>query len=201
MKKSLIVVSIILLFFSISNATNAQMMGSTRNAEFDWNSVVSHTRQGEQKGKEIWDKLQSKQTHCTNLNDTDFGALGEYFMGTMTGDAHAAMNAMMMQMHGEQGEEQIHIVMGKRLSGCDTSAAFPSQSVGWAPMMQMMWGDSAAGQTGMMQWGFPLAGFGIVFILLWALYWVLIITAAVLLVRWIIRRLQKPKKEEKTLER
>jgi len=30
--------------------------------------------------------------------------------------------------------------MGKRLSGCDTSAAFPSQGVGFMPMMQMMWG-------------------------------------------------------------
>src|SRR3989338_812180 len=37
-------------------------------------------------------------------------------------------------------DEQIHIVMGKRLSGCDTSAIFPAISGGWMPMMNMMWG-------------------------------------------------------------
>lgn len=58
-------------------------------------------------------------------------------MGQMMGSFHAAMNAMMIQTHGEQGEEQIHIAMGKRLSGCDTSATIPFQSSGW---MQMMWG-------------------------------------------------------------
>jgi hypothetical protein len=30
--------------------------------------------------------------------------------------------------------------MGKRLSGCDTSAEFPSQGVGFMPMIQMMMG-------------------------------------------------------------
>lgn len=42
-------------------------------------------------------------------------------------------------MMGENGEEQIHVIMGERLSGCDTSAEIPSQSVGFMPMMQILW--------------------------------------------------------------
>src|SRR3989344_1372032 len=71
-----------------------------------------HTAREEAGGMAIWQKLQNKETNCASLSDDDFGALGEYFMGTMVGDSHAAMNAMMIQMHGEEGEEQIHIVMG-----------------------------------------------------------------------------------------
>src|SRR3972149_11294852 len=98
----------------------------------------NHTAREEAEGEIVWQKLQSKEVVCGNLSDEDFGALGEYYMGQMLGDSHAAMNAMMIQMHGEEGEEQIHIVMGKRLSGCETSAAFPAGGVGWLPMMQMM---------------------------------------------------------------
>ena len=70
--------------------------------------------------------------------------LGEYFMGQMAGDSHAAMNAMMIQAHGEDGEEQIHIVMGKRLSGCDTSAAFPVGSGGWVPLVDIILGGGSS---------------------------------------------------------
>lgn len=85
-------------------------------------------------------KLQTKQTTCADLSEEDFSVLGEYFMGQMIGTSHEAMNTMMEQMMGKEGEEQMHVVMGKRLSGCDTSAAIPSQGVGFMPMMQMMMG-------------------------------------------------------------
>src|SRR3989338_8325577 len=100
-------------------------MGGFSNTSVDWNEVVEHTTREEQEGKELWNKLQVKEAACADLNDEQYGVLGEYFIGQMAGDSHAAMNAMMIQAHGEDGEEQIHIVMGKRLSGCDTSAAFP----------------------------------------------------------------------------
>src|SRR3989338_2144759 len=88
-----------------------------------------HTAREEAEGKIVWERLQAKQATCADLSDEDFGALGEYFMGTMMGDANASMNAMMTRVHGEDGEEQIHTVMGKRFSGCDTSAAFPAGGV------------------------------------------------------------------------
>ena len=126
---------------------DAQMMGARlpdgqgfSNTQVDWDEVVEHTTREEQEGKELWNKLQTKEIACEGLDDEQYGVLGEYFMGQMAGDSHAAMNAMMIQAHGEDGEEQIHVVMGRRLSGCDTLAAFPAISGGWMPMMNMMWG-------------------------------------------------------------
>lgn len=159
-----------------ATAANAQMMGNFPNTAVDWNEVVEHTAREEQEGKELWSKLQAKEVACPDLNDGQFGILGEYFMGQMSGDSHAAMNAMMIQTHGKDGEEQIHIVMGKRLSGCDTSASFPAVSGGWMPMMNMMWG-------GMMNASFgPFGGFGWIFMILW---WVLIIAGIIVLIKWL----------------
>mgnify|MGYP001607227913 CR=1 FL=1 len=159
-----------------------------------------HTAREEAEGKIVWEKLQAKQIQCSDLSDENFGALGEYFMGTMLGASHEAMNNMMIQMMGEKGEEQMHVVMGKRLSGCDTSAAFPSQGVGFMPMMQMMTGGPAgipSGSNGvkwsspfgfnstnnMMNFGFtPLGGFGWIFMILW---WALIIAGIVALIKWL----------------
>src|SRR3990167_8772354 len=121
----------IVVIGSFAANVNAQMIGGFSNSSADWEKVVEHTAREEQEGKEVLDELQAKEHAFENLSDEQFGVLGEYFMGQMAGDSHAAMNAMMIQTHGEEGEEQIHIVMGKRLSGCDTSAAFPAGSGGW----------------------------------------------------------------------
>lgn len=104
------------------------------------NSSDNHTTREEQEGKKIWEQLQSKETSCDKLSDDNFQALGEYYMGQMTGASHEAMNAMMIQMMGEQGEEQMHVVMGKRLSGCNTSAEIPQNGTSFMPMMWMMRG-------------------------------------------------------------
>lgn len=132
-----------------------------------------HTAREEAEGKAVWKKLQAKELICEDLSDDNFGTLGEYFMGQMVGASHKAMNNMMIQMMGENGEEQMHVAMGKRLSGCDTSAAIPSQGVGFMPMMQMMMGG----------WSSPFGGFGWIFMILW---WVLIIAGIVALIRWLI---------------
>ena len=81
------------------------------------------------------------------------------------------------------------IVMGKRLSGCDTSASFPAISGGWMPMMNMMWGgwpaspDEGARRGGASPFGFsPFGSFGWIFMILW---WVLIIAGIVALIKWL----------------
>jgi putative membrane protein len=108
-------------------------------------------------------------------------------MGQMAGDSHVAMNAMMIQTHGEEGEEQIHIIMGKRLSGCDTSATFPAGSGGWMPMMNMMFPlrQSFGGQGGG-NW---------VFMILW---WVLIIVGIVALIKWLMSQSRGTHNHEKS---
>ncbi len=154
-----------------------------------------HTAREEAEGKAVWEKLQAKELACQGVSNDNFETLGEYFMGQMMGDSHEAMNAMMIRMMGEPGEEQMHVVMGKRLSGCDPSAAFPSQGVGFIPMMQMMMGGWSAGRAGwsspfgdnainnMMNFGFgPFGTFGWLFMLLW---WALIIVGIVALVKWL----------------
>ena len=152
---------------------SAQMMGGFSNSGVDWDEVAEHTLREEKEGKEIWDKFQAKEIACVDLNDEQFGVLGEYFMGQMAGGSHTAMNVMLIQRLGEDGEEQMHIAMGKRMSGCDTSATYP-QGFNFMPMMggwssstgtgfnqnnnnSMMWGYNNP-----MGWGF---GFGWIFCL------------------------------------
>ncbi|MEK7624304.1 MAG: SHOCT domain-containing protein [Patescibacteria group bacterium] len=155
-----------------------------------------HTAREESEGKIVWEQLQAKKLTCKDLSDDNFGTLGEYFMGQMMGDSHEAMNNMMIQMMGEKSEEQMHIVMGKRLSGCDASAVFPLQVVGFMPMMNMMWGARLPDGQGwsfpaglnqknnsMMNFGFtPFGWFGWIFMILW---WTLIIAGIVALIKWL----------------
>ena len=189
-----ILVAVFFLGISMTSA-NAQMMGGARlpdgqrfsNSTADWEEVVEHTIREEKEGKELWQKFQAKEISCVNFNDEQFGVLGEYFMGQMMGDSHAAMNAMMIQTHGEEGEEQIHIVMGKRLSGCDSSAAFPMGSGGWMPMMNIMTGGwsspfSSNSTNDMMNFGYGFGSLGLIFMILW---WVLIIASIVALIKWL----------------
>lgn len=153
-------------------------------------SSDGHTVREEAEGKAIWEKLQAKELTCKDLSDDNFEVLGEYFMSQMTGTSHEAMNTMMMQMMGEEGEKQMHVVMGKRFSGCDTSAAFPSQGIGFMPMMQMMMGgwSSPSGfnsMNNMMNFSYGFGFFGWVFIIL---VWALVIVALAALIRWLFQR-------------
>lgn len=165
----------------------------------------SHTIREEAEGKAIWERLQAKEKTCAELSDDDFGALGEYFMGQMSGTSHEAMNITMEQMMGKEGEEQMHVVMGKRLSGCDTSAAIPSQGVGFIPMMQMMMGGLPVGQAGwspplvtnkegnFMMWNYgtgPIGWMGLGFGWLFMLFlWLIIIAGIIFLIRWMITQI------------
>ena len=188
MKKYFLAIFIIITAVSAAGVARAQMTGRDFGVSQE---IYDHTIREEAEGKELWSKLQAKEVVCENLNDEQYGVLGEYFMGTMAGKSHAAMNAMMIQMHGDDGEEQIHIAMGKRLSVCDTSAAFPAESLGWMPMMSMMWGSGSSPfnnnlTNNMMNFGFGvMGGFGWIFMIFW---WVLIITGIVYFVRWLIRQ-------------
>lgn len=171
--------------FAFPLLVSAQGMLNTARIEDD------HTAREEAEGKEIWQQLQDKQLTCDTLSDKQFAALGEYFMGQMMGNSHTAMNQMMIQMMDERGEEQMHVVMGKRLSDCDTSAAYPISGAGFMPMMNMMMG----GDFNMMNWdsGMPFGGWGSgmsflgggLFMILW---WVLIIAGIIALVKWIMNQ-------------
>lgn len=184
MKKLVFSVAGVIVFtFIVSSTVFAQgMMGSTETTS------DGHTAREEAEGKIVWETLQTKQTTCADLTDEDFGALGEYFMGLMVGTFHEAMNNMMIRAMGEEGEKQMHIVMGKRLSGCDASAAVPSQGIGFMSMMPTMMGGGPAPfgfnqSNNMMNFGFvPFGGFGWIFMILW---WGLGIAGIVALITWL----------------
>src|SRR3989344_5282765 len=202
MKKLIFAIFAASVIGSFPPSADAQVMGNFSNTQVDWNEVVEHTAREEQEGKELWNKLQAKEVACADLNDDQFGVLGEYFMGQMAGESHAAMNAMMIQAHGKDGEEQIHVVMGKRLSGCDTSAAFPAESLGWMPMMNMMWGgwsspfDNNSSTNNMMNFGFgPFGGFGWIFLIFW---WGLIIAWIFALIQGLTSQSRNTNNREKS---
>jgi putative membrane protein len=167
-------------------------------------AAIQSQQQEEQEGKQFLDNLNNKTITCLQLKDADFEKIGEYFMGQSIGDTsrHIAMNEMMKSMMGKQREEQMHIVWGKRSSGCDTSAAFPSQGIGFMPMMQMMMGGwsspfgSNQSNNSIMNFGLtPFGGFGWIFMILW---WVLIIAGIVALIKWLTNQSRSIRDHEKS---
>jgi putative membrane protein len=153
---------------------------------------------------EVWQKLQDQKVACADLTDEDFGVLGEYFMGNMKGDAHASTNAMIEGVLGHDGEEQVHVVMGKRFSGCDESAVYTGEGNGSLPMINMMLGVPAGVLSGsdgversspfefnkknnfMMNLGFThFGGLGLVFMIFW---WILILAGIVTVIDWLMNR-------------
>ncbi len=156
------------------------------------------------------EKLQSKQVDCKSLTDDDFDVLGDYYMGQMLGNSHEAMNNMMSQMMGDEGEKQMHIVMGKRLSGCDPTAATPSQGVGFIPMMGMLgmmggsfnnFGRGGGGMMGNFGYGNMMGAAGLGLGLLWTvLWWALVILAIAAVVKWLFGKQQITDSGSKSLD-
>ena len=150
------------------------------------NSTDDHTVREEAEGKDVWEKLQAKQLECKNLTDEQYGSLGEYFMGQSIGDTqrHALMNQMMTNMMGEEGEEQMHVAMGKRVSGCEPNAQVPSNGVGFMPMMWMM-GGGGNPMMGYGGWNNMMGGFGLLGWIPMLLFWILLILGVVALFRYL----------------
>ena len=173
--------TLILLFALILIPSLALAQGMMDNWASTSSLIASddHTASEEVEGEAIWEKLQAKEVECQDLTNDNYAALGEYFMGQSIGDTqrHAVMNQMMTSMMGEKGEEQMHVVMGKRLSGC---------GVGFMPMMGY-YGNSMMGG-----WN----GFGLLGWLPMLIFWALLILGVVALIRYLARLGQT--REDKT---
>lgn len=180
MKKLVLILTLLFTLVITPSTVSAQgMMGNWTSSSLSETSD-DHTAREEAEGKEVWEKLQAKQLECKNLTDDNYDSLGEYFMGQMMGSSHEAMNTMMERMMGKDGEEQMHVVMGKRLSGCQSDTQFPQSGVGFIPMMWMMGGG---GNPMMGGWnGFDVLGW-----LPMLLFWVLLILGVVALLRYLGR--------------
>lgn len=128
--RKLILITIIIGLFFLVFPVSAQAMRFNRDRSF---IINDHTKQEEAEGKKIYDKLKKNLIKCHQLKNEDYQALGEYFMGQMTGKNHSFMNQMMEKMMGKEGERLAHINLGKKLSGCVNGYQY-------LPMMGMMGG-------------------------------------------------------------
>lgn len=202
MKKLLIIFTFSVIFVTAATSANAQMMpGST--------AGDNHTAKEEAEGKVVWERLQAKTLACKDLSDDNFGTLGEYFMGTMMGGSHVAMNTIMIQMMGEQGEKQTHIVIGKRMSNCEPDAPMPQSMMnsGMMSMMNMMTGGGIMGGDSMMENGGnsmmgdfatnPMGWFGWIFMIL---FWGLVVLAIVALIKWMMSQNKRETKGKSALD-
>lgn len=125
MKLFLSAVCAIALSLSVSTAATAQEIMED----------VGHTAIGEAEGAKIWASLQSEKLVCGDFSETQFVALGEYFMGQVLGDSHLAMNVKLIQAIGEEGLEEMHEVMGEQFTGCGPSLPNPPGRAGYLPAM------------------------------------------------------------------
>lgn len=173
--------SLTTLFLALSFVFSTFSLAHGNSATLESNG--GHTAREEAEGEEIWAKLQNKELECEGLSDEDFGALGEYFMGLMAGEQHEAMNTRMIQMIGEKGEGQMHVAMGKRMSGCEPNAPMPQNMMnnGMMGMMQMMGGSWSWGNNPVF-WG----SFGWVGWIFMILFWAFAVVGLVTLIRWLI---------------
>lgn len=74
----------------------------------------------QRQGQDLAARLQAGTTTCDQLSASDFDHIGEYVMGRALGSTsvHQAMNDRMRLMLGDQGEQRMHELMGRRFAGC-----------------------------------------------------------------------------------
>ncbi len=148
MKKYIALFTLLVMFpLGVASAQGIFMMGRIATTTDD------HTAQEEAEGKDLWGKIKAGTLACGSVTDGQFDSLGEYFMGQMTGDAHVVMNQRITQMMGSEAETAMHVVLGKRLSGCDKNAAFPAGSENFMMPMMGGWSDTWTDQGGSSPWG------------------------------------------------
>lgn len=146
MSKKLLLVFVLVLTFSFipMRSVSAQMMGNiTPVMQQNGATPSAQDLQDIQTGQDIYNKFHNKQVNCAQLKDPDFEKIGEYLMNQSFGgntNAHIQINSAMKQMMGENGEEQMHIRLGKNATGCNTS--------GQGGVNNMM----GSGYSGMMGW-------------------------------------------------
>ena len=193
MKKLFLVLVLFTVLMILPSSVFAQGMmdwGSNSNVS---SSAVAATAQDQTKGKQIWEELQAKKLQCNSLTSDNYELLGEYFMGQMIGDTqrHVLMNSMMQNMMGKNGEEQMHIVLGKRFSGCESNAQTSQNMMDNGMMSMMMGGMMGGGVNSMMGYGGwnnmmdGLGGFGLGWVFM-ILLWVLVILLIAALVKWMV---------------
>ena len=162
MKKSLQLLFFILgLSLLVPSVASAQMMNNANASVTGSPEQIKEQQQEQTEGKLFFDQLQSKQTTCDKLTDSDFEKIGEYIMDQQLGNtnSHIQMNDRIKQMMGDQGEERMHIAIAKSVTSCDKSTTVSSNTNNQQGGVSTMMGLSGYGYGNMMQgfgWGFGI---------------------------------------------
>lgn len=192
MKKILILTILVFTFNFIIPTLSFAQENNTVSQNSD-----GHTAREEAEGKEVWEKLEAEELRCENLTDQNFGAVGEYFMGQVMGDSHESMNNIMIQMMGEEGEEEMHVALGKRMSECEPNATMPQNMINSGMMGNQLnpftLNNNFNNPMSMMNFSFVPFGW-----ILMILFWALIIVGIIALIKWIIGQNKPESKNHKS---
>jgi hypothetical protein len=82
--------------------------------------ALASLQREEREGAQVASTVDRGQRSCSELSDADFERVGEFVMGRMLGNekVHGAMNAHMASVMGRAREEQMHVFLGERFTGC-----------------------------------------------------------------------------------
>lgn len=162
------------------NGSSSSVMGGWAYPGASSTQMSASDTQAIAAGQALYSRLQSRQIACSELTRDNYDELGEYFMQQVTGAGHPAMDAMISNMMGEEGDTAIHVAWGERYSGCNTNATLPGA---WSTPGNNNHYD---GFMPMMGFGYGYGGGWDIFGLLWTiLWWTLVIVSIVVLVRWL----------------
>ncbi|HZJ18690.1 MAG TPA: hypothetical protein VFD45_03675 [Patescibacteria group bacterium] len=188
MKKYLIVLMLALAVIFVTNPlsfVSAQMMNglNSNGSKAITADEIAKTKQEESLGKEIYNNLKNKKVSCDSLDDEDFEKLGEYFMGQMAGSSenHVYMDKM-MQSRMNADENEYHIAIGKRQSGCYSNNRLKNKG-GVYSMMGYGFSDMMGGAYGS-------SYFGLFHVLIGATVWIVLVLLAV----YLYQKIKNPKK-------
>lgn len=193
-----IMFALVVFALTYPDTSNAQMM---RFGTSTTSTDQGETAKEEAMGKTISEKLRANDIRCGDLSESDYELMGEYYMGLMTGNAHASMNKMMEQASGKEFEVQMHTALGKRISGCDTNAQFPASYSNFMNMMGVWsqgvnyrnFGNANFPMSMMGYLGVPVVGFGGTFLMtiLSVLFIGIFLIGLYSLFAWLSRRSRK----------
>lgn len=113
-------------------------------------AAVASVSSEEREGAQILQRFDGGGRNCSALSSTDFERIGEYVMGRMAGStsAHEAMNETMARMMGERAEEQMHVALGQRFTGCGAGRMPAAYGSMMGAMGMMGGGTGGPGGTG-----------------------------------------------------
>ena len=126
---------------------------------------------------------QKSQIDCNKVTDGQLESLGDAVMSFMHPDER--QHELMDQMMGGEGSQSLqaaHILMGRNYLGC-SETGFGGGMMGNGMMSMTGWGMMGNfGQFGAGGWFFGL---------LMIVFWILVIVALILLIKWLIKQNQK----------